>query len=110
MCFAFAKAQTIPVNDDSQLSEAIKKAQPGDTIVMVNKEWKDVDIKFKAIGTSERPIVLKSQTAGSVKLTGTSTLRIGGDYLEVHGLWFENGNVGKNNVVRFEADSDTPSN
>ncbi|WOI21490.1 polysaccharide lyase 6 family protein [Nonlabens ulvanivorans] len=109
LCFAFAKAQTIPVNDASQLSEAIKKAQPGDTIVMVNKEWKDVDIKFKAIGTSERPIVLKSQTAGSVKLTGTSTLRIGGDYLEVHGLWFENGNVGKNNVVRFEADRDTPA-
>ncbi|PQJ30596.1 hypothetical protein BST92_00980 [Nonlabens arenilitoris] len=109
LCLAFAKAQTIPVSDASELSQAIKNAQPGDTIVMINKEWKDVEIKFKAIGTAQKPIVLRSETAGSVKLTGNSTLRIGGDYLEVHGLWFENGNVGKNNVVRFEADSDTPA-
>ncbi len=78
MCFAFAKAQTIPATDATQLAKAIKNAKPGDTIIMANQEWKDVDIKFKAMGTLEKPIVLRSQTPGKVKLTGSSTLRIGG--------------------------------
>ncbi|MDP5099697.1 MAG: polysaccharide lyase 6 family protein [Nonlabens sp.] len=110
MCFAFAKAQTIPAADIVQLAKAIKNAKPGDTIVMANQEWKDVDIKFKAAGTAEKPIILRSQTPGKVKLTGSSTLRIGGEYLEVHGLWFENGNVGTSSVVKFQADSETPAN
>jgi poly(beta-D-mannuronate) lyase len=107
---AFAKAQTITVANESELSAAIKKAMPGDTIVMINQDWNDVNIKFKAIGTAEQPIILRSQTPGKVKLTGSSTLRLGGEFLEVHGLWFENGNVGKNNVIRFEADGETPAN
>ncbi len=110
LCFAFAEAQSIPVKNLSELNSAIKSAKPGDTIIMVNNEWKDVNIKFKATGTAEKPIVLRSQTPGKVKLTGSSTLRIGGEYLEVHGLWFEDGNVGKNNVIRFQADSETPAN
>ncbi|AGC75480.1 poly(beta-D-mannuronate) lyase [Nonlabens dokdonensis] len=107
---AFAKAQSIPVKNSTELFTAIKNSKPGDTIVMADQNWDDVNIKFKAKGTAEQPIVLRSQTPGKVKLTGTSTLRIGGDFLEVHGLWFENGNAGKNNVIRFEADSETPAN
>ncbi len=110
MGFAFAKAQSIAVKNSSELSTAIKNATPGDTIVMMDRIWNDVNIKFKAFGTSEQPIILRSQTPGKVKLTGSSTLRIGGEFLEVHGLLFENGNVGKNNVIRLEADSETPAN
>jgi poly(beta-D-mannuronate) lyase len=109
MCSAFAKAQSIQAADIDQLKKAIKNAQPGDTIVMLDKEWKDVDIKFKANGTAEKPIILRSQNPGKVKLTGSSTLRLGGDYLEVHGLWFDGGDAGKNAVIRFEADSETPA-
>ncbi|WP_124980271.1 polysaccharide lyase 6 family protein [Nonlabens xiamenensis] len=109
LCFAFAKAQNIPVNNAQELKQAIKKSQPGDTIVMKDGQWKDVNIKFKAMGTSEKPIVLRSQTPGEVKLTGSSTLRLGGDYLEVHGLWFDGGDPGDSHVIRFEADSDTPA-
>ncbi len=110
MCSAFAKAQSIQTADINELKKAISKAQPGDTIVMLDKEWKDVDIKFKANGTAEKPIVLRSQTPGKVKLTGSSTIRIGGDYLEVHGLWFDGGDTGKDTVIKFEADSETPAN
>ena len=109
MCFAFAKAQNIIVDNSQSLNTAIKKAMPGDTIIMADKEWRDIDIKFKSNGTADKPVVLRAQTPGKVKLTGSSSLRIGGDYLEVHGLWFDGGDTGKNNVIRFEADSDTPA-
>ncbi|MGB5983053.1 MAG: chondroitinase-B domain-containing protein [Nonlabens sp.] len=106
---AFAKAQTLPASSPDELKRAIKKAVPGDTIVMMDMEWKDVNIKFKANGSAEKPIVLRSQTPGKVILTGSSTLRLGGDYLEVHGLWFNRGDTGKDAVIRFEADSETPA-
>lgn len=109
LCFAFAKAQNIPVDNSQSLNAAIKKAVPGDTIIMADQEWRDIDIKFKSNGTADKPVVLRAQTPGKVKLTGSSSLRIGGDYLEVHGLWFDGGDTGKNNVIRFEADSDTPA-
>jgi poly(beta-D-mannuronate) lyase len=77
---------------------------------MLNNEWKDVDIRFMANGTPEKPIILRSQTPGKVKLTGSSTIRIGGDYLEVHGLWFDGGDTGKDTVIKFEINSETPAN
>lgn len=109
LCFAFAKAQSQQANNIQQLQELIKNAKPGDTIVMANKEWKDVAIKLKANGTAEQPIILRAQNAGKVVLTGSTTLRLGGDYLEVHGLWFNGGDTGSNHVVRFDADSKTPA-
>jgi len=109
MVFAFAKAQLKPAKDANELKSAIETAVAGDTIVMLDGEWKNTDIKFEAMGSSTKPIVLRAQTLGAVKLTGSSTLRIGGDYLEVHGLWFDGGDAGGENVIRFETSSSSPA-
>ncbi|PRP66705.1 polysaccharide lyase 6 family protein [Nonlabens agnitus] len=109
MFFAFAKAQLKPAKDAKELKSVIATAIPGDTIVMLDGEWKDTEIKFEASGTAAQPIVLKAQSLGKVKLTGNSTLRIGGDYLEVHGLWFDSGQVDDEHVIRFETGSDKPA-
>ncbi len=107
--FAFAKAQLKQVKNSSELKSAIAAAVPGDTIVMLDGEWKDADIKFEAMGSSTKPIVLRAKTLGAVRLTGSSALRIGGDYLEVHGLWFDGGDAGGDHVIRFETSSSKPA-
>ncbi len=94
------------VADNAQFEEAVKDAQPGDVIVLANGEWRDFDAVFKGEGTKEAPITLRAETEGGVTLTGQSSLRLGGEYLEVSGLVFENGFTARNEVISFRVDEE----
>ncbi|MEI8271226.1 MAG: chondroitinase-B domain-containing protein [Paludibacter sp.] len=78
---------------------------PGDTIVMTNGTWMDQTIIFKSSGNATQPIVLKAQTAGQVILSGTSHIGISGNYLEVNGLFFKNGNLSSSEIISFRISS-----
>lgn len=84
-------ATTIKVSDQASLNAAIKSSLPGDTIVMSSGEWKNTKIVFENNGTAAHPIVLAAADAGKTILTGNSSLRFAGNYLEVNGLWFTDG-------------------
>lgn len=90
------------VSNPAELDEAIKKAQPGDNIVLANGVWKDVEIKFRGKGTKENPITLKAETEGKVSIEGESYLKFGGEYLVVEGLHFKNGFSPSNAVIDFK--------
>ena len=90
------------VSNPEELDEAIKKAQPGDNIVLANGVWKDVEIKFRGKGTKENPITLKAETEGKVSIEGESYLKFGGEYLVVEGLYFKNGFSPSNSVIDFK--------
>ena len=90
------------VSNPEELDEAIKKAQPGDNIVLANGVWKDVEIKFRGKGTKENPITLKAETEGKVSIEGESYLKFGGEYLVVEGLYFKNGFSPSNAVIDFK--------
>lgn len=62
----------------------------GDVVV-----WRDgvYDAQIAAVGgagTADNPVVLRAETPGGVRFTGTSRLTIGGQYVEASGFWWEN--------------------
>ena len=103
MCFSCSNKteNNVSVKNINELNEAVKNANPGDHIVLTNGIWKDVEIKFKALGTKDNPITLKAETAGKVFIEGVSNLEISGNYLEVNGLFFRNGHSPSANVIAF---------
>ncbi|WP_439568999.1 polysaccharide lyase 6 family protein [Sphingopyxis sp.] len=102
-----ALARDLLVSDQAQYKAAVKKAQPGDAIILADGEWRDFQIVFTGMGTAARPITLTAQTRGKVLLTGQSNLRIGGRHLRVAGLVFKNGASPTSEVISFRRDSKT---
>ena len=90
------------VSNYNELNTAIKNANPGDNIVLANGVYKDMQIKFRAKGTKDKPITLKAETPGKVFIEGKSYLKFGGEYLIVEGLHFKNGFSPSNAVVDFK--------
>ena len=102
-----ALARDLLVADQVQYKAALKKAQPGDTIILADGEWRDFQIVFTGNGSAAKPITLTAQTKGKVLITGQSNLRIGGRHLLVSGLVFKNGASPTDEVICFRRDSKT---
>ena len=79
------------VKDDAELMQAAYEAKPGDEIVMKNGAWSDMLLVFLAKGSEAAPVVLRPETPGKVVITGTSSLKIGGEHLVVRDLVFRDG-------------------
>ncbi len=84
-----------------EFNRAVAHAKPGDTIVLANGEWKDVELIFKGKGTEDKPITLTAQTPGEVVITGRSNLSLSGEYLVVDGLVFTRGYTPTGEVIAF---------
>ena len=102
-----ALARDMLVADQAQYKAAVKKAQPGDMIILADGEWRDFQIVFTGTGTAAKPIALTAETKGKVVITGQSNLRIGGRHLLVSGLVFKNGASPTDQVISFRRDSKT---
>ncbi|WP_447929641.1 chondroitinase-B domain-containing protein [Sphingopyxis fribergensis] len=102
-----ALARDMLVSDQAQYKAAVKRALPGDTIILADGEWRDFQIVFTGSGSATKPITLTAQTKGKVLLTGQSNLRIGGRHLLVSGLVFKNGASPIDEVISFRRDSKT---
>ncbi len=100
----------IKVTDLKELNSAIKNCKAGDTIIMANGVWKDIELLFEAKGTAENPITLTVEEKGKVTLEGASNLRIAGEYLVVDGLVFVNGYTPTNEVISFRKSENEVSN
>lgn len=96
-----AFAGTITVKNINELHQADKNAKPGDIILLSDGEWKDVEIKLSSKGTKEQPITFTAQTAGRVLITGHSSLKIGGEFLVIKGLYFQKGYAGDDAVIEY---------
>ena len=103
-CNKVAKNEIL-VENKKALEEAIHNAKPGDVILLSNGEWKDLELKFYAVGTENAPIVLKAQEKGKVFITGKSFLKIGGEYLKIKDLHFKDGYTTDKAVIRFKVDN-----
>ncbi len=100
-----AIATDIPVANEVELKTAMSIAKPGDRLVLRDGEWRDASIVFVGKGTESAPITLRAATPGKVVFTGTSTLRIGGEYLVVEGLLFNDPDPTVSDVIQFRKDS-----
>lgn len=100
-------------------SEAVEKAvadpaklptaAPGDVLVLPEGEFADVSLILKGKGTERAPITLRANVPGKTVFTGTSTLRIAGEYLVVEGLHFRNPEPSVSDLIEFREDSKTLS-
>ncbi len=97
------------VRDQPAYAAAVKKAAPGDRILLADGEWRDFQIVFQARGTAAKPVTLAAQTPGKVIISGQSNLRIGGEHLLVSGLIFRNGWSPTKELISFRRDSKTVS-
>jgi poly(beta-D-mannuronate) lyase len=95
------RATGITVHTQAELTDAIKKAAPGDRILLSKGEWKNTTILFEANGAAGKPITLAAEEEGKTVLTGNSSLRFAGDYLVVTGLRFSDGYAVTGAVVEF---------
>ncbi len=93
------------VRTAAELASAIASSDPGDAIVMANGVWTDTNIAFYAQGAPGDTITLRAETPGQVILNGRSSLRIGGNYLKVDGLWFDQGALASGHVIQFRRSS-----
>lgn len=100
-----AAAKDLPVANVAAFDEAVKAAQPGDTILLSEAEWRDAVLKFKGAGTKDAPITLKAATPGKAILTGKTQVKIGGEYLVVEGLHIRNQDPAAGDSVEFRIDS-----
>ncbi|MBK8199720.1 MAG: right-handed parallel beta-helix repeat-containing protein [Acidobacteria bacterium] len=85
---------------------AAKNLKPGDQIILANGVWQNFDLVLEAVGTKQAPIRLTAETPGQVILSGQSSLRLAGEYLDVSGLVFRDGYTPRGEVVSFRRDSD----
>lgn len=99
------QASRILVTTETEFDNSTKNAIAGDTIVLKNGIWENIELKFYASGEKEKPIVLTAESPGKVVLTGTSILKIYGEYLEVHDLDFKDGHSYSEAVISFRKSS-----
>lgn len=100
----------ITVSNKDELKYALQDLQAGDIIVLANGIWDDVQIRLSGIGTKSKPIKLVAEAPGKVLIQGESNLQLGGEYLEVEGLHFTNGQSPSRAVISFELDDNTVAN
>jgi len=90
--------------------KALQKAKPGDTLVVANGTYKDIEINFTAKGDAAKPVVVKAQTPGGVVVSGQSSLRLAGEGLEVNGFYFTAGYAPKGAVIEYRLGNEVANN
>lgn len=89
-----------------EVDRAMKRARPGDTLLLAPGIWKDQTVVIQGRGTEEKPIVVRPTIPGEVILTGSSRLRLSGEHVIVDGLYFKDGAIGKGSVIEFRTSSE----
>ncbi|MEL7375061.1 MAG: polysaccharide lyase 6 family protein, partial [Pseudomonadota bacterium] len=93
-----------------EFDAAVQNLQPGDTLVLANGTWHDVELRFMGSGTAEQPITLRAEDAGKVVISGQSNLALSGEYLVVRDLVFTAGHTPTTEVIAFRTAKDTLAN
>ncbi|MEO0347483.1 MAG: polysaccharide lyase 6 family protein, partial [Pseudomonadota bacterium] len=89
---------------------AVRQLKPGDTLVLANGIWQDVELRFIASGTAAQPITLRAEDAGKVIISGQSNLALSGSHLVVSDLVFKNGYTPTTEVISFRTAKDQLAN
>lgn len=97
-----AGAAEWPVAEPSDIRAAMRRAGPGDVLVMADGVWRNKSIVFSGEGAIDNPITLRAQTPGKVILSGESTLWAMGRHLVIEGIQFRDGGLGRSKLNRLK--------
>lgn len=95
---SFAKRYEVAL---PEVASCLKMAQPGDRIYIKDGQYKNQELKWMGNGTEKSPITIEALNPGKVKIEGSSTLRMAGEWMSVSGLHFTNGYAPKGSVIEF---------
>ena len=79
------------VHDSASLTQAARNLRAGQTILLGKGVYSNVTLILSAHGSKERPIIVRSETPGSVSFEGNSSVQMRGRYTELSGIRFING-------------------
>ena len=98
------------VRSMAEFEAAVAALQPGDTIIMANGTWTDVELRLSGEGVADNPIELRAEEPGKVIITGQSNLGISGSHIVVSGLVFKDGYTPTSEVISFRTSKDDLAN
>lgn len=101
---AVAARGAAPVTPD-KVASVMRKAIPGDTVVIANGTYRNVKLVVQGSGERDKPIVVRAETPGKVVFEGESNLRIAGSGIVVSGLWFRNGFSPSGTIIEYRQGS-----
>jgi poly(beta-D-mannuronate) lyase len=97
--------ETIAARHPSELVDAMKRARPGDEVVLSEGEWRDAELRINGEGTAAAPITVRAAVPGKTILTGASRVRLSGSHLVLKGLWLRNPENSQFDWLEFRYDS-----
>lgn len=106
MLFGHCYAEEHRIDPKTDLKNLSEKVSAGDTIVLSNGSWEDVELKFDSLaGTAESPISIVAQTSGEVVFSGKCRFRLSGEHVVVSGLVFRDC-TGEKDVFETKTDKE----
>lgn len=81
--------------------KVLESASPGDTIILKDGDYADLDLRWRGRGTADNPVVVMPRTPGGAQFSGESSLHISGTGLEVSGLLFKGCTASSGAIVEF---------
>lgn len=96
--------ESITISSARELSR-LSAIKAGTEVVWHNGEYADETLVVSASGTAQKPIVIRAESDGGVRFTGTSSLRIKGSNIIVRGFVWDNPMPEKGIVVSFDKTS-----
>ena len=103
--FCDLSAKRVKVENSVQFREEVQKLNPGDSLVLANGIWKNVQLVFKGNGQEGKYIHLIAETPGKVMIEGKSSLQFSGEWLSISGLVFVHGSSPGKAVIEFRTNS-----
>ncbi len=90
--FQFTMANSYPVRSLQEFKSVVNKLAPGDEVIIENGNYSEWSVQISNSGTKEKPIRIKSATAGKVVFTGSvneTIFKVTGSYVIFSGLSFK---------------------
>jgi poly(beta-D-mannuronate) lyase len=85
----------------SEVSDCLRKAQPGDRIVIRQGTYTDNMLKWQGSGTAQQPVTIEAQQPGMVVLSGETSVQVACEYLIIRGLYFKGAVPTRRGVIDF---------
>ena len=83
------------------VGKALASANPGDTLIVRDGVWNDVNLRWCGKAEAGNPVVVMAEHPGQVVIEGRSSLHISGSGLVVSGLMFRSCVADKGTIVEF---------
>jgi len=99
---SLSNAQEYLVKDIKEYNQVVKKIKAGDSIILKDGIWRDVDLVLKAKGSKQHPIIIKSQHKQKVIIEGKSSLTIRGRFIYIKDLVFKDGSPSRTNLITLK--------